>query len=233
MDGHAGRILLLMKEPEAKFFTEILARSNPRLAIDHAGSVEDLRTFTARAPSNSPLERTRLPTRLPTRLIAFSTQIIVPPDVLRALAYNAYNFHPGPPDYPGSKPSAFAVLGGAPRFGVTLHRMADRVDSGPIVATRLFPVAPDAHARDLATEAYGTMARLALELAKDLAAIDRPLPESDTCWSGRKRRMAEYEALRRIPRGLSPDETARRFRACEGIYSVLPSAASPAGTEGD
>ncbi|MBP5856099.1 hypothetical protein KAJ83_03700 [Marivibrio halodurans] len=216
MNGRAGRILLLMKEPEANFFSEILLRANRHLAAEHTDNIGRLRAAVAR------------PAGGPTRLIAFSTQIIAPPDVLRAIAYNAYNFHPGPPNYPGSKPSAFAVLGGASQFGVTLHRMADRVDSGPIVTTRLFPVTPDAHARDLATEAYGTMARLALELAAELAAVDRPLPESGARWAGPTRRMAEYEALRRIPPGLDQEETARRFRACEGIYSIVPSVPSPA-----
>jgi methionyl-tRNA formyltransferase len=54
------------------------------------------------------------------RLIAFSSPVIVPPLVLAALGYGAYNFHPGPPEYPGWAPAHFALYDGATEFGATL-----------------------------------------------------------------------------------------------------------------
>lgn len=215
MNGASGRILLLMKEPEAAFFRDILHQAEPRLAIHHTPDTATLAGQTAEPHSG-------------TRLIAFSTQVIVPAATLRAVAGNAYNFHPGPPAYPGSKPSAFAVYQGARSFGVTLHRMAARVDSGPIVETRSFPIAADAEARAVATQAYTAMARLALERAAALADIGRPLPENGELWTGRKWRMADYEKLRRIDRAMPAAEIKRRLRACDGIYSPLP----PAGSAG-
>ena len=69
-----------------------------------------------------------------TRLISFGSGVIVPAAVLARLSGTAYNFHPGPPAYPGIFPSVFALYDGATRFGVTLHEMKPEVDSGPIVA---------------------------------------------------------------------------------------------------
>ena len=77
------------------------------------------------------------------RLIAFSSPVIVPPDVLSALGFGAYNFHPGPPEYPGWAPAHFALYEGAAEFGATAHAMAERVDSGPIVAVSRFPIPSD------------------------------------------------------------------------------------------
>ena len=207
--GTGGRIVLLMKEPEAAFFRDILHRANSHLDIRHTPSLEALKAATTNIVA-------------PTRLIAFSTQLIVPKAVLDAVHGNAYNFHPGPPEYPGSKPSAFAVYDGARSFGVTLHRMEERVDSGPIVATRRFPIAIEAEARTIALEAYTTMARLAVELAGDLASVDRPLRTNGEHWNGPKRTLADYEALRRVANDLPWEELERRLRACDGLYSPLP-----------
>ena len=37
------------------------------------------------------------------RLIAFTSGVIVPRPMLGALGHGAYNFHPGPPDYPAGR----------------------------------------------------------------------------------------------------------------------------------
>jgi methionyl-tRNA formyltransferase len=58
------------------------------------------------------------------RLIAFTTDVIVPPDILDHLGFGAYNFHPGPPHFPGWAPALFAVHHHATEFGVTAHMMA-------------------------------------------------------------------------------------------------------------
>jgi len=203
-----ARVILLMKDPEAAFFRDILGAANPRLTISHAPDLDRLQGLSARPDPGC-------------RLIAFSTQIIVPATVLQRLAFNAYNFHPGPPNYPGSRPSAFAVYNGAQEFGVTLHQMAARVDSGPIIAARRFSIPKVAVATDVAMEAYGTLLRLAMAFAPALVAIDQPLPTSEERWSGKKYRLQDYETLRQITPGMDGVEIERRYRACDGIYSPL------------
>ena len=77
------------------------------------------------------------------RLIAFASDIVVPKACLDALGFGAYNFHPGPPSHPGWAPACFAIYDRAAIFGATAHLMTERVDDGPIVGTRLFPLPPD------------------------------------------------------------------------------------------
>jgi hypothetical protein len=55
------------------------------------------------------------------RLIAFTTDVIVPPDILDHLGYGAYNFHPGPPHFPGWAPALFAIHRRATEFGLATH----------------------------------------------------------------------------------------------------------------
>ena len=66
--------------------------------------------------------------------------MIVPAEILNALPSPAYNFHPGPPDYPGIFPSVYALYDGAAAFGVTLNEMIREVDAGPIIAVERFAV---------------------------------------------------------------------------------------------
>ena len=77
-----------------------------------------------------------------TRLISMLTDVIVPENILSGLDGPAYNFHPGPPEYPGSHAASFAVYYDADGFGVTLHEMAAQVDSGPIIEVRRYDMPP-------------------------------------------------------------------------------------------
>lgn len=211
MSAPERHIVLLMKPPETQFFTTEIHRISPRTTVHAAHDLTMLRAATAQVPETA-------------RLIAFSTSIIVPATVLRHFKYNAYNFHPGPPEYPGNRPSAFAIYDGAKTFGVTLHEMADKVDSGPIVAAAHFPVGQVEHAQELALEAYRQLARLFLRNLARLIKAEEPLAHSHLAWSGEKGTIARCEALKRIDEPLEMVELQRRLRAFDGIYSPLPRA---------
>jgi len=50
-----------------------------------------------------------------------------------------YNYHPGPlPEYPGLGNYADAIRENTMRFGVTLHKMTNVVDQGPIIKKKYF-----------------------------------------------------------------------------------------------
>jgi methionyl-tRNA formyltransferase len=124
------------------------------------------------------------------RLIAFTTNVIVPGRYLAACDHGGYNFHPGPPSYPGVYPESFAVWEKAARFGATAHRMLRQVDAGPIVATEWFD-----------------------DLADALMNSDAFLPESGEAWTGATRLRSEFDAQCRIEPGISAAEYKRRYRA--------------------
>lgn len=147
------------------------------------------------------------------RLIAFTTDIIVPARHLEACDCGAYNFHPGSPQYPGVYPESFAVFDGAERFGATVHEMTARVDAGPIVATEWFAIGRDWGRMHVATLAYEALLRLFLRLAPQLAAQDAPLPRASETWTGPTRLRAEYRRMCAISPDVPVDEYLRRYRA--------------------
>jgi hypothetical protein len=106
------------------------------------------------------------------RLISFGTDILVPGDVLKRIRYGSYNFHPGPPCYPGWAPASFAIMDDALTFGATAHLMVEKIDAGPIIGTELFPVPPEITADLLAAEATRATGRL--------------LPASGRFWPGKR-----------------------------------------------
>lgn len=179
-------IVLLTGQVEQPVLTSVLRGHNPLLTVR---PVETLADLAALEPEL--LRRARL--------IAFSTGVIVPAKVLDRLGYGAYNFHPGPPDFPGWSPAHFAIHRRVTEFGATAHIMAERVDSGPIVGTELFPVPASATVSALEELTYAHLARLFWRLAKSLATQSEPLPTLPISWSEQKTSRRFYAAMGDIP----------------------------------
>ncbi|WNJ99947.1 formyltransferase family protein [Thalassospiraceae bacterium LMO-JJ14] len=194
------RIILLTGEVEAPHLSGMLRQHNPSLDVVPAFDKDALLSAV-----NAGLHGVRL--------IAFLTSVIVPKAVLAALEGPAYNFHPGPPEYPGSYVAGFAVYDGARTFGVTLHEMADKVDTGPIVEVRRFPVPDGAKFQELEIEAFKQVLQLFADYAPHMATNDEPLPSGVEPWTGVARTRAEAERLQEIEADLSEEEIVRRYRA--------------------
>jgi len=121
------------------------------------------------------------------RLIAFTTSAIVPSSILAQLRYGAYNFHPGPPEYPGWRPGLFALNDGSTEFGVTVHAMAEEVDAGPIVQVCRFEITPEDSIAALEERSYVQLAKMFRALSKVLATQAEPLPVVPIYWDRRKK----------------------------------------------
>jgi methionyl-tRNA formyltransferase len=196
----AGSLILLSDAELASPLSEVLRRHNHRLRIVTAHNGEQLRHAAATA---GPFDR----------LIAFCTETIVPAALLAGLKGPAYNIHPASPAYPGSHPASFAVYEGAPRFGATLHEMAVRVDSGPIVDVEWFDVPPGVGVLGLEDKAGEAAARLFFRVAPLLAGTAEPLPRSPLAWGLRKTTRRDFRAMGVVDPTISAEEFARRWQA--------------------
>jgi len=147
----------------------------------------------------------------------------VPSHVLNALGYGAYNFHPGPPQYPGWAPAHFALYEQAAEFGATAHVMAECVDSGPIVDAALFPIPADITVLGLEGLAYAHLAQLFWRLSNALATHPAPLPERPLQWGRKKNSRRAYQAICDIPLDITKEDLDRRMRAFGGNHwGMLP-----------
>ncbi|MBV9565989.1 MAG: methionyl-tRNA formyltransferase [Bradyrhizobium sp.] len=192
-------IILLTGAVEQGPLSALLCAHNPELVVHSASTRDDLAAFDPATLGRA-------------RLIAFSSPVIVQPDLLGALGYGAYNFHPGPPQYPGWAPAHFALYEKAREFGVTVHLMAERVDSGPIVETALFQVPAEISVLGLEGLAYAHLAQLFWRLSKKLATDASALPAGPLHWSSKKNSRRGYRAICDIPLDISKEELDRRMR---------------------
>lgn len=195
-------IVLLTGSVEKVALSAVLRKHNPRLTIRCVEQPSDLAALDADLLSRA-------------RLIGFATPTIVPAQILEQLGFGAYNFHPGPPHYPGWTPAHFAIYDGATDFGATAHVMVAQVDAGPIVGVEMFGVPPLATVPYLEELAYAQLARLFWQLA-NLLVVPEPLPELPIQWSGLKSSRRLFAALCNITTDISKDELDRRIEALGG-----------------
>jgi methionyl-tRNA formyltransferase len=161
-------IILLMDVPEANFFRACIG-AFPGRRFRRAGSLRDLRRHLRSSPAG-------------VRIISFCSPVIVPPDILSRLPHQCFNFHPGPPEFPGFRPSRLAVAQGAQTFGVTFHTMVEEVDAGTIHAVRRVTVPSGTTRADLDVLTYAALAELAHSLAGPLGNMRHRFGPSGHQW---------------------------------------------------
>ena len=192
-------VILLTESGEQAILAGRLLAFRPGVKIIPAHSKADLLALSADTLSRS-------------RLIAFVTSTIVPASVLAALGYGAYNFHPGPPDYPGLSPAQFALYEGAHSFGATVHRMVAKVDAGPIIAVSEFAMPESPTLTALETLAFQHLARLFWDLSPDLMA-DAPLTETGLVWGTHRSTKRSTEDMCTVAPDIGAAELHRRIAA--------------------
>jgi len=192
-------ILLLCDEVERPFLTDTLLASAPAIDVRH---IRD-------APALASLDAKLLPD---SRLIGFGVGSALSPAALTALGFGAYNFHPGPPAYPGWMPAAFAVYDEAAEFGATAHTISGREEGDAIIGIDVFPVAPGTSRTELARRAYLAMLALFRRLAPALATRPAPLPALPNKWSSRRTTRALFADLCDIASDIDRAELLRRVR---------------------
>lgn len=194
------RIILITQREFTDLVTQPLQTAAPGVRIEFAWTLDQLTESILRDPAE-------------TRLISLGSDIIVPAELLNRLPGPAYNFHPGPPEYPGIFPSVFALYDGVKKFGVTLHEMAPQIDSGSIIAVDEFQTQPECDRLALDTATFATLRNMLEKFAPQLVDVDTPLPKSSLEWLGPRRTRKDFEELCQLPEDADEAEFRRRYRA--------------------
>lgn len=157
----------------------------------------------------------------PDIVLSYLSPWIVPKVILEKTTLWNINFHPAPPEYPGIGCFNFALYNNEKRYGITVHHMAERVDTGKLIAVKRFPLLESDSVYSLSIKSYGYMLSLFFEII-DLIVTNKSLPETNETWGKRPYTRKELEELCRITLDMREEEIKRRIRAT--TYPGMPGA---------
>jgi methionyl-tRNA formyltransferase len=129
-------------------------------------------------------------------LIVVAYGLILPPAALGATRLGCFNIHASLlPRWRGAAPIQRAILAGDARTGVTIMRMEERLDTGPVLASRGVDIEPADTAASLADRLAGLGADLMGETVDALAlgtAVEVPQSEAGVTYA---EKISKAEAL--------------------------------------
>jgi methionyl-tRNA formyltransferase len=187
-------------------------------------------------------ERERLEGLRPDLAVVAAYGLIVPGEILEVPRLGCINLHASLlPRWRGAAPIQRALLAGDRETGVTIFQMEPALDTGPILASVLLPIADDATAATLHDALAELAANMVGPVVDDLAtgrAMGRPQPDQGITYApkltkdeGRLDWSQSASALARRLRALNPwpgcwtEFDGERLRVLEG--EIVAGAGTP------
>lgn len=140
--------------------------------------------------------------------------LILPPEVLAVPRHGCINLHVSLlPAYRGAAPIQWAVINGEKETGVTVMRMDEGLDTGPVLARQAIAIPPEATAGEMFGMATGIGARLLAQTVEDIAggrAVAKPQEGQASYAPQLNKDMAEIDftqpagKLHNLARGCNP-----------------------------
>jgi len=119
----------------------------------------------------------------PDIVFSFKNYMILPKKITDSTI--CINFHPGPPEHPGSCAANWALFKQDKEFGVTAHFMNDLVDNGLIFRVRRFDIDPLDTLDDVLERSNIEVLMLFQEIVRDMT----------TTWKGQPRKGKDLDKL--------------------------------------
>lgn len=152
-------------------------------------------------------------------ILCFRSLFVLPKLLIDRARIAAINFHPAPPEYPGSGCVNFALYDEVSEYGVTAHLMNELVDNGKILELRRFPVKPIDNLPALLSRTHDELFNLCSDFISGLYFdgenfLKEKLTVSEAeVWRGKARYLKELDALQNIDKNVSEKELKRIIRA--------------------
>jgi len=152
-------------------------------------------------------------------ILCFRSLFVLPKALIDKASIAAINFHPAPPEYPGSGCINFALYDEVSEYGVTAHIMNELVDNGEILEVRRFPLKSSDNLPTVLARAHKELFNLCSDFiigiySKGEKFLKEKLELSKSeVWKGKARRLSELDVLQKIDTDVSERELKRLIRA--------------------
>ena len=152
-------------------------------------------------------------------IFSFRSLFVLPKQLLEKATIAAVNFHPGPPEHPGTGCINFALYEGDLEFGVTAHIMNDKVDNGPILECRRFSIFPEDSVDSLLLRTHLELLGLFLDVVTDLVSRgpeglkEKATLSSGEKWTGVAKKIGDLNTLGMVGLNTTRTELERLVRA--------------------
>jgi len=152
-------------------------------------------------------------------IVCFRSLYVLPKRLIDKASIAAINFHPAPPEYPGSGCINFALYDEVNNYGVTAHVMNELVDNGRILEVRRFPVTPNDNLVTVLSRTHSELFNLCSDFISGLYSngenfLKEKMEASENeVWRGKARLLKELDELQKIDTTVSEKELKRIIRA--------------------
>ncbi len=131
-------------------------------------------------------------------LISFLNKSYISDKLRRKIKINSFNFHPGPPEYPGYGCYNFALLDKINFYGSTVHIINQKFDNGEIVNVKRFKISYKKINLDkLISMTHKNMSKQAKKFINEILK-DKLKVENNFKWRKRAYTKKEFESAREI-----------------------------------
>ena len=145
-------------------------------------------------------------------IISYLSPWIIKKSILNKTKFYNINFHPGPPNYPGTGCYNFAIYNQEKYYGVTAHLMNAKVDTGKILAVKKFKINKNTTLTGLINLSYSKMYDL-FKIVINKYLNNKLLPNADIPWKRKPYKRSDLENLCIIKKNFKKKEILRRIRS--------------------
>ena len=146
-------------------------------------------------------------------LISFLNSVYIDKSIRKKIKINSFNFHPGPPEYPGFGCYNFALLDKVNYYGSTIHIINDKFDNGKIINVKRFKISyKKINLEKLINKTHENIIKQAKEFINII--LNKKLKnESNLKWKKKAYTRKEFEIAREIKFNDSKEKVLNKIKA--------------------
>lgn len=146
-------------------------------------------------------------------IISYLFPKLIPNKLLLKAKMISVNFHPGPPERRGIGCTNYAIYEKSKNYGVTLHEINEKIDSGNILKVKRFKINSNETVYSLTKRSYLYILELFIIFLKDLDVNNVLFTSSNEKWKGPIKTRKDFMKFLKLSKNMTKNEIKNRIYA--------------------